>query len=116
MKMIQTLADSSPLPQRLLEARTLKGISQKGLGIQLGMEPGSASGRMNHYEKGRHTPDYPTFKANCGRARCACCLLFLRESRNGGACLSYCEAVRERSEGFIEPNKGRKRRAFYRLG
>lgn len=26
------------------------------------MEPGSASGRMNHYEKGRHTPDYPTLK------------------------------------------------------
>tara|TARA_R110000782_G_scaffold184159_1_gene274376 strand:+ start:777 stop:1100 length:324 start_codon:yes stop_codon:yes gene_type:complete len=56
------LASISPLPQRLLEARTLKGISQKRLGIQLGMEPGSASGRMNHYEKGRHTPDYPTLK------------------------------------------------------
>lgn len=26
------------------------------------MEPGSASGRMNHYEKGRHTPDYTTLK------------------------------------------------------
>ena len=26
------------------------------------MEPGSASSRMNHYEKGRHTPDYPTLK------------------------------------------------------
>jgi transcriptional regulator with XRE-family HTH domain len=53
---------SSPLPQRLLEARTRKGISQKELGVRLGMEPGSASGRMNHYEKGRHTPDYPTLK------------------------------------------------------
>ena len=52
----------SPLPQRLLEARTRKGISQKELGVRLGMEPGSASGRMNHYEKGRHTPDYPTIK------------------------------------------------------
>lgn len=52
----------SPLPQRLLEARTHKGISQKELGVRLGMEPGSASGRMNHYEKGRHTPDYPTLK------------------------------------------------------
>ena len=30
--------------------------------MRLGMEPGSASGRMNHYEKGRHTPDYPTLK------------------------------------------------------
>ena len=56
------LENSSPLPQRLLEARTRKGISQKELGVRLGMEPGSASGRMNHYEKGRHTPDYPTLK------------------------------------------------------
>ncbi|POP52299.1 XRE family transcriptional regulator [Zhongshania marina] len=56
------MADCSPLPRRLLEARTLKGISQKRLGILLGMEPSSASGRMNHYEKGRHTPDYPTLK------------------------------------------------------
>ena len=53
---------NSPLPQRLLEARTRKGISQRELGIRLGMEPGSASGRMNHYEKARHTPDYPTLK------------------------------------------------------
>ena len=53
---------NSPFPQRLLEARSRKGISQRELGIRLGMEPGSASGRMNHYEKGRHTPDYTTLK------------------------------------------------------
>ena len=56
------MAQKSPLPLRLLEARTGKGISQKELGIRLGMEPSSASSRMNHYEKGRHTPDYPTLK------------------------------------------------------
>ncbi len=53
----------SPLPQRLKQARTAQGISQKQLGIQLGMEPGTASARMNHYEKGKHTPDYATLKA-----------------------------------------------------
>lgn len=26
------------------------------------MEPSSASGRMNHYEKGRHAPDFATLK------------------------------------------------------
>ncbi|ANB98494.1 Helix-turn-helix domain protein [Vibrio parahaemolyticus] len=26
------------------------------------MDEGSASGRMNHYEKGRHTPDISTLK------------------------------------------------------
>ncbi len=28
----------------------------------IGMDEGSASGRMNHYEKGRHTPDIRTLK------------------------------------------------------
>ncbi|MCK2579723.1 helix-turn-helix domain-containing protein [Escherichia coli] len=32
------------------------------MGIRIGMEPSSASGRMNHYEKGRHTPDIDTLK------------------------------------------------------
>ncbi|QYJ93641.1 helix-turn-helix domain-containing protein [Shewanella spartinae] len=54
---------SSPLPQRLKRARKAMGISQKQLGILLGMEPGTASARMNHYEKGKHTPDYATLKA-----------------------------------------------------
>jgi transcriptional regulator with XRE-family HTH domain len=53
----------NPLPLRLKQARKAKGISQKQLGIQLGMEPGTASARMNHYEKGKHTPDYKTLKA-----------------------------------------------------
>nr|WP_283105649.1 helix-turn-helix transcriptional regulator [Shewanella kaireitica] len=51
------------MPLRLKQARTALGISQKQLGIQLGMEPGTASARMNHYEKGKHTPDYATLKA-----------------------------------------------------
>ena len=54
---------TNPLPLRLKQARTAKGISQKQLGIQLGMEVGSASARMNQYEKGKHTPDYKTLKA-----------------------------------------------------
>lgn len=52
----------SPLPVRLKQARKVMGISQKELGVRLGMEEGTASARMNHYEKGRHTPDYLTLK------------------------------------------------------
>ncbi|PCC10453.1 XRE family transcriptional regulator [Pseudoalteromonas sp. JB197] len=37
-------------------------ISQKELGIKMGMDPSSASGRMNHYETGRHMPDLTTLK------------------------------------------------------
>lgn len=57
-----TLSKSAPIPKRLAQARKALGISQKELGIRLGMEPSSASGRMNHYEKGRHTPDFQTLE------------------------------------------------------
>lgn len=53
---------SSPVPQRLKEARLAAKISQKKLGIAAGMDEFSASARMNHYELGRHTPDYTTLK------------------------------------------------------
>ena len=52
----------TPIPLRLAQARKALGISQKQLGVRLGMEPNSASGRMNHYETGCHTPDYQTLK------------------------------------------------------
>ena len=52
----------SPLPRRLKEARLAAKMSQKKLGIAAGMDEFSASARMNHYELGRHTPDYSTLK------------------------------------------------------
>lgn len=52
----------SPVPRRLKEARLSAKISQKKLGIAAGMDEFSASARMNHYEQGRHTPDYSALK------------------------------------------------------
>lgn len=52
----------SPLCKRLREARLAANFSQKKLGIAAGMDQFSASARMNHYEMGRHTPDYSTLK------------------------------------------------------
>lgn len=52
----------SPVCKRLKEARLSAGLSQKKLGIAAGMDEFSASARMNHYEIGRHTPDYSTLK------------------------------------------------------
>lgn len=48
--------------ERLKEARNRMKISQKNLGIKIGIDPSSASGRMNHYETGRHMPDIETLK------------------------------------------------------
>ncbi|HGY6085668.1 TPA: helix-turn-helix domain-containing protein, partial [Escherichia coli] len=53
---------NTPFPQRLRQARKKVGLSQKDLGIKVGMDEGSASGRMNHYEKGRHLPDIDMLK------------------------------------------------------
>lgn len=50
----------SPVPQRLKEARERAGLSQRELGLRAGMDPGSASARVNQYERGRHTPDFGT--------------------------------------------------------
>lgn len=48
--------------ERLKEARNRMKISQKDLGLKIGIDPSSASGRMNHYETGRHMPDISTLK------------------------------------------------------
>ncbi|MZI94728.1 helix-turn-helix domain-containing protein [Vibrio sp. CAIM 722] len=50
----------NPIPARLKAARKKAKITQKDLGVKIGMEESSASGRMNHYEKGRHVPDIGT--------------------------------------------------------
>ena len=53
-----TITQSSTFTKRLKEARKNKGISQKKLGIEAGIDEFSASARMNQYEKGKHTPDF----------------------------------------------------------
>ncbi|WP_132969376.1 helix-turn-helix domain-containing protein [Vibrio crassostreae] len=56
------MAFNNPLPIRLKEARKKAKLSQKALGVRIGMDESSASARMNQYEKGKHTPDINTLK------------------------------------------------------
>ena len=55
--------DGSPLPKRLKQARLLRGLSQKQLGILAGIDRFVASARMNQYERGVHAPDFKTVMA-----------------------------------------------------
>ncbi len=55
-------SQSCPVAQRLKELRLQHGLSQKQLGIKAGIDPGSASARMNQYERGKHLPDYKTLQ------------------------------------------------------
>ena len=45
--------------RRLKEAREAKGLSQKQLGIEAGLDPSVASTRINRYEMGVHRADNP---------------------------------------------------------
>lgn len=56
------MSDVSVIGKRIREARTNAGISQRQLGIEAGIDPFSASPRINQYERGKHTPDYATTK------------------------------------------------------
>lgn len=47
----------STLSMRIKEARLRTGLSQEQLGIRIGIDPASASARMNRYELGKRVPD-----------------------------------------------------------
>jgi transcriptional regulator with XRE-family HTH domain len=47
----------SVIAQRLKAARQRAGLSQEKLGIEAGLDPMSASTRMNRYELGKRVPD-----------------------------------------------------------
>ena len=46
------------ISERLKVARLKAGLSQEKLGKLAGIDPTSASARMNQYERGKHSPDY----------------------------------------------------------
>jgi transcriptional regulator with XRE-family HTH domain len=48
--------------QRLRQARTAMGISQRQLGIDAGIDEFVASSRVNRYEQAVHEPDYLTMQ------------------------------------------------------
>ena len=54
------MSRTSPIARRLKEARTRAALSQKQLGIDAGIDPFSASARINQYETGKHAPDFET--------------------------------------------------------
>lgn len=83
--------DGSPFPKRLKEARMRKGFSQKQLGILAGVDPSSASPRMNQYEKGVHTPDFQMVRALAKVLEVPTAFFFCEETELANIILSYIE-------------------------
>ena len=46
--------------ERLRQARRQSGLSQKNLGLQIGIDPATASPRINQHEHNRHRPSDQT--------------------------------------------------------
>lgn len=83
--------DGSPFQKRLKEARLRKGLSQKQLGILAGVDPSSASPRMNQYEKGVHTPDFQMVRALAKVLEVPTAFFFCEETELANIILSYRE-------------------------
>lgn len=56
------MAKKSPISKRLKQARLKAKLSQKQLGIAIGIDQFVASPRMNQYETGKHMPDFDVVK------------------------------------------------------
>lgn len=54
------MPNQSVFSRRLRQAREAAGFSQKALGIEIGLDPGVASTRIDRYEKAVHLPDIDT--------------------------------------------------------
>lgn len=60
--MNRTGDDNGCIANRLRQARKEAGLSQKALGELAGIDPNSASARINQYETGKHTPHFGVLK------------------------------------------------------
>jgi transcriptional regulator with XRE-family HTH domain len=52
----------SPIGLRLRQIRLEVGISQKELGIRIGIDPDVASSRVNQYERGKKEPAFSVMR------------------------------------------------------
>jgi transcriptional regulator with XRE-family HTH domain len=68
-----------PIPKRLKQARLRAGLSQRKLGIAAGIDEFSASARINHYERGRHMPDFGTAERLARVLGCPTAYFYIRE-------------------------------------
>lgn len=91
----------SPFPTRLRAARKAAGITQQQLGINLGMDPNTASARLNQYEKGKHAPDYQTAKRLADELRVPVAYLYCEDELLAELLLVLSRLDRQRLENLL---------------
>ncbi|MDP5147558.1 helix-turn-helix transcriptional regulator [Shewanella sp. ULN5] len=93
---------NNPIPDRLKQARKKLGISQKELGVRVGMDESSASGRMNHYEKGRHVPDIQTLRKMAGELKVPLNYFFCEDDHSAELAILIASLSDEEKKSLIE--------------
>jgi transcriptional regulator with XRE-family HTH domain len=75
--------------RRLKQARVLRQLSQKELGIQAGLDPFVASTRINRYELGVHEPDMATIERLASTLAVPAAYLFADDDRLARMILAF---------------------------
>ncbi len=73
--------EDCPVAQRIKEARIAAGLSQKQLGVKAGIDPSTASARMNQYERGTHIPNFSTLKKIAQVLKLPTCYFYTEENQ-----------------------------------
>ncbi|PVZ66813.1 XRE family transcriptional regulator [Pelagibaculum spongiae] len=87
--------NDSPFSTRLKEARERKSVSQKQLGISIGLDPSVASTRMNQYEKGRHEPGFSILKKLAAYLEVPTAYFYCEDDQLASLMVSYNNASKE---------------------
>lgn len=80
------------MPQRLSDARTEAGLSQKSLGILAGLDPSVASPRINQYERGVHSPSFPMLVALARVLKVPVAYFYCQDEDSAAMLLAYSQA------------------------
>lgn len=77
--------------RRLREAREARGISQRTLGIEAGLDEFVASTRVNRYETGVHQPDLQTLQKLASVLDCPLAYFYAEEDELATLILDFAE-------------------------
>jgi len=96
--------------RRLKEAREDRGLSQKSLGIEAGIDPSVASTRINRYEQGVHEPDMATTQRLAKALHVPLPYLFATDDKMAAMILAFDKLSATEKDRFLKDLAGRKGR------
>lgn len=96
------MASQAPFPARLKQVRKAKGLTQKELGIRVGFEVSTAGSRMNHYETGRHLPDYDVAKKMADELNVPVAYFFCDSDEMANLLMSFHKLTAEQRKRVLE--------------